>query len=289
VNPRSVSWGAQPYQLTHAIVQYVSSILGRLAVGAGEKRGVCGHEASYHCQRCMFAIGTAAPAIAADLRMPVKALPPPVVVSWTAGYVGVNAGGGYTEKEFRDSTTPFDDFGGHHGSGAVGGGQVGCDYQAGMFVFGVQGMFDGTSIKGNHFDANFSGDDFTTQIKWFGTATARLGITFLSNGLFYVKGGGAWVRDNFSIFDSQGGGGPHRGRESHAQRLGRRLRRRGPDQGRLVDVHGIQLHGIRHETDDLHGSDQAGKFRPGRPPKRATVTLGINYRFGWAGPVVAKY
>jgi outer membrane immunogenic protein len=239
----------------------------------------------------LFAIGSAAPAIAADLRMPVKALPPPMVVSWTGCYIGLNAGGGYTEKEFRDSTTPFDDFGGHHGSGAVGGGQVGCDYQAGMFVFGVQGMFDGTSIKGNHFTPNVPllGADFTTQVKWYGTATARLGITFLSNGLFYVKGGGAWVRDNFSIFDSLGTGALIA--DSNPTRSGWVV----GFGGEVLTKDGWSMFmeynymGFDTKRTTFTNPTTLASFDLDVRQNVQTVTLGINYRFGWAGPVVAKY
>jgi outer membrane immunogenic protein len=239
----------------------------------------------------LFAIGSAVPAIAADLRMPVKALPPPVVVSWTGCYIGVNAGGGYTDKEFRDSfiPAPVGDYGSHRGTGAVGGGQIGCDYQAGMFVFGVQGMFDGTSIKGNHFSDNF-GADFTTQVKWYGTATARLGITFLSNGLFYVKGGGAWVRDNFSIFDSLGTGALIA--DSNPTRSGWVV----GFGGEVLTKDGWSMFmEYNYMGFDRRRADFASFEAPPIPfpldirQNVQTVTLGINYRFGWARPVVAKY
>jgi outer membrane immunogenic protein len=236
----------------------------------------------------LFAIGSAVPAIAADLRMPVKALPPPVVVSWTGCYIGVNAGGGYTEKDFRDpfAPAPFDDVGSHHGTGAVGGGQVGCDYQAGMFVFGVQGMFDGTSIKGNHtFDFE---TDFTSQVKWFGTATARLGVTVKPNVLLYVKGGGAWVRDNFRLSDSATG---ITIAESNPTRNGW-IAGFG---GEVLTQDGwsmfMEYNYMGFDTKRTTFTDPTtlASFDLDVRQNVQTVTLGINYRFGWAGPVVAKY
>src|SRR5262245_23444909 len=91
------------------------------------------------------AIGVAAPAIAAD--MPIKAGPVALPLSWSGCYIGGNAGGGSTRKHYRDPLEPvavLADLGSHTGTGAVGGGQVGCDVQFGGWVFGVRGMVDGT-------------------------------------------------------------------------------------------------------------------------------------------------
>jgi outer membrane immunogenic protein len=238
----------------------------------------------------LFAIGSAAPAIAADLRMPVKALPPPVVVSWTGCYVGLNAGGGYTDKEFTDpfAPAPFNDLGSHRGTGAVAGGQVGCDYQAGMFVFGVQGMWDGTSIKGNHFTEIFE-DDFTTQIKWFATATARLGVTVQPNVLLYVKGGAAWVRDSFSISDPFTGvllAASDPTRNGWVVGFG----------GEVLTQDGwsmfLEYNYMGFDTKRTTFTDftnPGATFDLDVRQNVQTVMLGINYRFGWARPVVAKY
>src|SRR5947209_581470 len=88
-------------------------------------------------------IGLALPAFAAD--MPVKAplkAPPPVVLSWTGCYLGGNFGGGWADKHYTDplALPPAFDLGSHTAEGMVGGGQVGCDYQTGPWVFGAQGM-----------------------------------------------------------------------------------------------------------------------------------------------------
>jgi outer membrane immunogenic protein len=149
----------------------------------------------------LAAIGVAAPAIAAD--MPVKAgwvAPPP---SWSGCYIGGNAGGGSPNKHYRDPLEPVPvlaDLGKHTGSGAVGGGQVGCDLQFGGWVFGIQGMVDGTNIKGEHVLVG-EADVFRTTIPWLATATGRIGLTVMQSGLLYVKGGGAWVRDRERIVD----------------------------------------------------------------------------------------
>jgi outer membrane immunogenic protein len=144
----------------------------------------------------VLAIAAAAPASAADLapRMPTKA--PPLIappVAWTGCYIGANIGGGWAHKHYTDPVpVPPVDLGSHTADGVVGGGQIGCDYQAGAWVFGVQGMFDGADLQAEHLAL---GDFYATRIPWFATATARIGYTLQPNLLAYVKGGGAWVRD----------------------------------------------------------------------------------------------
>ncbi len=160
----------------------------------------------------LVAIG-AAPASAADLpaRTYTKAPPiAPVVTSWTGCYVGGNIGYGWQRNSTTDvdpsSIGLFSDVGRDTGSGIAGGGQVGCDYQfAGNWVIGIQGMFDGADVKGSHVAPfAYSGDNtesHSTKADWFGTLTARLGYAVTPDTLFYVKGGGAWVHENFTDVD----------------------------------------------------------------------------------------
>jgi len=148
-----------------------------------------------------LAFGVAAPAWAAD--MPVKAVvkAPPPVVTWTGCYIGGNIGGGWADKEYTDPlAVPPDPFnlGTHSPKGIVGGGQIGCDYQAGMVVIGVQGMFQGANLRGDHL---VGVDRFETRIPWIATATARLGLAVDPKAMIYVKGGAAWVRDKETIVD----------------------------------------------------------------------------------------
>jgi len=81
--------------------------------------------------------------------------------------------------------------------GFVGGGQLGCDYQAGLFVFGIQGMIDGADIRGSRLQPNGLVTNYL-NIPWIETLTARVGYAALPSTLLYVKGGAAWVRDNIT-------------------------------------------------------------------------------------------
>src|SRR5262249_37143145 len=94
----------------------------------------------------------------ADLARPVLKAPPPLpVFSWTGCFAGVQTGWGWARHKVDQ--TQFNTLGpgltvssassGHiDSSGAVFGGQIGCDYQfvGTSFVVGVQGTFLGTNL-----------------------------------------------------------------------------------------------------------------------------------------------
>ena len=155
---------------------------------------------------CVTAMGAALcggfsqAASAAD--MPLKAPPPPPVFSWTGCYVGANAGWGHATRTWNGiattpTTTPASV--GTRGDGFVGGGQLGCDYQTGNWVFGVEGMVDGSTINYNTSLSSFlPGAFLTDKITAFETVTARIGWAW-DRSLFYVKGGGAWAQGSGAI------------------------------------------------------------------------------------------
>src|SRR5262245_51780962 len=99
-------------------------------------------------------------ATAADLRPRAPAPyqpPPPPVFTWTGCYIGGNIGGGWASKSSTDAAGAVTgvvgaDLGSHTADGFIGGGQVGCDYQAGFWVVGVQGVFEGSDMKGSNTD-----------------------------------------------------------------------------------------------------------------------------------------
>jgi outer membrane immunogenic protein len=152
-------------------------------------------------------------ATAADLgRRPAPytpAPPPPPLYSWSSCYIGANIGGGWASKSANDVSgfvtgVVGADLGTHTASGVIGGGQIGCDYQAGIWVFGVQGMFDASGMQGSNTQPlGFAVNN--TNIPWLTTVTGRVGVTAAPTVLVYAKGGGAWVRDNFSLTALPGG------------------------------------------------------------------------------------
>jgi outer membrane immunogenic protein len=163
------------------------------------------------------------PAQAADLARrappPVYAPPPPVIAvfTWTGCYVGANGGGIWSQHTFTNTALipalPFfalpaiaggTDFGSQTVSGGLGGLQVGCNYQVANWVFGIQGDYDWAGAKG---DGNNTGAAIGfglfgvtnhVEIKSLASVTARVGYAW-GRFLGYVKGGGAWVRDEYSL------------------------------------------------------------------------------------------
>jgi outer membrane immunogenic protein len=165
---------------------------------------------------------------AADL--PLKAPPfaaPPAPSSWGGCYVGVNGGGAFagtsdyvtgTGSSNATSTNngvtvaapgttqaglPGTDFS-HSVSGGIVGGQVGCQYQWGAFVFGLEGSGDWANVNGSTTvsfvnPASFlASDGFSSRLNWLATATPRLGYAW-TNWLFYAKGGLAAGQDDVTF------------------------------------------------------------------------------------------
>ncbi len=157
-----------------------------------------------HVSRALFAalgatvgvIGFGVAASAADLltKAPIS---PAAPASWTGCYIGANVGGGWHPVSAFDPTFLVN-AGSANGSGVVGGGQVGCDYQFQSFVVGIAGMFDGSSIKGSGTDLEVAGLTSTSAIPWLAALTGRAGYLVLPSALIYAKGGGAWARDNIT-------------------------------------------------------------------------------------------
>ncbi len=86
-------------------------------------------------------------------------------------------------------------------SGFIGGGQIGCNYQTGPWVFGIEGTFAGTSIKGERTFTLVNLDPtFTTKLDSVATVTGRLGYAW-DNWLLYGKGGYAGADVKFSVSD----------------------------------------------------------------------------------------
>jgi opacity protein-like surface antigen len=140
-------------------------------------------------------ISTPISAHAADLALaPVAAARAPAW-SWSGFYAGVHLGNGWGNETWQSGTgrlnvtglNPF--VGNGSGNGAVGGGQVGWNYQAGPWVVGAEAAFgvaDINTITGCG-KGNFS---CTTHIDGLGTLTGRFGYAF-DQFLIYGKGGAA--------------------------------------------------------------------------------------------------
>lgn len=128
-----------------------------------------------------------------------KATPTATVAAhdWTGCYLGGSAGWGWTRTDWIDTPTG-QNLGSHRADGWIGGGQAGCDVQSGKFLAGFEGMWDWAGIKGSHFDPNFWGADLATRINSVATLAGRLGLAE-GDVLYYVKGGGAWIKESLEV------------------------------------------------------------------------------------------
>lgn len=151
---------------------------------------------------------------AADMptKAPVVRAPPVVMYNWTGCYIGGHVGGGWARTEWTNTanTTLFGDLSPGNGftqtkSGFIGGGQLGCNYQVNQFVFGIEGTFAGSTIKGTLNNTTFgAGDDiFENKVNSIATVTGRIGYAF-NNWLPYIKGGWAGANNKFSVSDTAG-------------------------------------------------------------------------------------
>jgi outer membrane immunogenic protein len=232
----------------------------------------------------------AGPALAADLRVkaPVyKAAPPVVGYSWTGCYIGGHVGGLWAHKEWTlQPPDPITPLGSHDANSWLGGVQAGCDYQfAGGWVIGIQGDYAWTDANGSHVDV-VDGTVDRTRIRSLSTVTGRIGYAW-DRFLGYVKGGGAWERDNYErvILGTNVLAG------SASETRG----------GWTVGVGGeyaftnfvsafVEYNYYDFGNRTLTFLDPAGGFNDNINirERKSVVRGGLNVRWGW-GPVVAKY
>ncbi len=155
--------------------------------------------------------------------------PAPPAYTWSGCYIG--GGGGYSTGRATQYTAPgavvtpvapgfrpgavpagvniTDQF---NLSGFIGTGELGCNWQWGAWVFGIEGDGSATNKEGQAFETflvPFLGAGrgawvAETQERWLVTARARLGLTnfwwFGPQTMVYVTGGGAWAKIDTSEF-----------------------------------------------------------------------------------------
>jgi outer membrane immunogenic protein len=131
---------------------------------------------------------------AADLPAPSYKAPayvaPAPSSSWTGFYVGLNAGYGWGNSSWNNTTTAATT-GDFKTSGALVGGTFGYNYQTGTWVWGLEGDIDVSSIKGT--ETTFCGvPGCETKNTWLGTARGRLGYAGWNSWLPFFTGGAAF-------------------------------------------------------------------------------------------------
>jgi opacity protein-like surface antigen len=121
--------------------------------------------------------------------MPVKAPPlPEPLYNWSGAYMGANFGGAWSSGNLNIPNNNF--YGGL--TEFIAGVQAGYNIQAGHFLFGVEGDFDGATFGHPALPAPTLG---SVSQDWIGTIAGRAGIVE-DRWLVYGKLGGGWVHNN---------------------------------------------------------------------------------------------
>ena len=245
---------------------------------------------------------TASSAFAADLAARPYTKAPPMAAaatySWTGCYVGGNIGGGsarvdQTRIGFINGIIFPADYGSSNGDvNFIGGGQVGCDYQfAGNWVVGIQGMFEFGDLRNSHVLPSFPTFFTQDRVRDVFSVTGRLGYLFAPSVLGYVKGGGAFARVDSAVLGTPGNFLSETARNDRA----------GYTVGGGVEwmfAPGWSVFGEYNyldfgRKDVAYTSAVAGSPNPGDlVSTRLTVQqaiVGVNYKFNFGGPVVARY
>ena len=227
-------------------------------------------------------IALAAPAVAAD--MPARTYSkapaytaPAVVYNWTGFYIGGHVGGAFAgDSSLQSSDVRF-----------MGGVQGGFDYQFHPnWVLGAEAQYSwlgGGTNNGVLFPAGTlvtgSGND------QLGSVTGRVGYTW-GPALLYGKGGYAWRDANNIGVSIAGVPQPFAtsGNRKDGYTVGAGLEYMfAPNWSAKAEY---QYYNFGNTTINAGPADVVGaRFRN----DDHTVKVGLNYRFGWGGPLVAKY
>ena len=151
---------------------------------------------------------SSAPTLAADMptKAPIYKAAPMAYYDWSGFYIGGHAGGGWSNPSYTNLANTST-FGGapvgstfsQTGSGFIGGGQIGYNWQAGPWVYGLEASFSGSTIKAT--STNFVDDNFENKLKSLLLVTGRIGYAF-NNWLLYGKGGYAGGNRSASVSDT---------------------------------------------------------------------------------------
>jgi outer membrane immunogenic protein len=214
-------------------------------------------------------------AVAADVLPPAPAAPPVYrpppaspAYNWSGFYIGAMGGYGWSTDN------------GNNLKGGFGGGTIGGNAQFGSFVVGAE-------LEGAWADISQSASlpgiaTATDRLQAFGSVTARAGVA-VDNLLIYGKGGFAIASNNINVTVL---GLPFSDTQTHT----------GYTVGGGLEYGFTPNWSVKGEYLFAHYGSQtyfnSGLLAPGFPSGSFdvnTVKVGINYRFGWGGPVVARY
>jgi opacity protein-like surface antigen len=136
-----------------------------------------------------LALGASIPALAADMAVKVPPLATPAApYDWSGLYVGGNFGGAWTTGNLNIPGNNF--YGGL--TDFIGGAQAGYNFQAGHFLYGVEGTFDWATFDHPTLPTPTLG---SVSQDWMATVTGRFGVVE-DQWLVYGKLGAGWVHSS---------------------------------------------------------------------------------------------
>jgi outer membrane immunogenic protein len=241
-------------------------------------------------------MAVAQPALAADIpaRMPVKApvMAAPLVYNWTGFYIGGHVGYGWSDKDWTQTFSSLGlalDRGSHEADGFLGGGQIGFNYQVGQWVFGIEGDVSWSDLSGSGNHLVFPAYSGHSSIDWLATLTGRVGYAF-DRTLLYVKGGVAFADDDHHIaFAGLGRVTNSTGDTRTGWTVGAGIEHAFWNNWSAKIEYNYMDFGSDNHTFTYFAAPAGLVERWDIDQTVHAVKFGINYRFGWGGPVVARY
>jgi outer membrane immunogenic protein len=229
---------------------------------------------------------------AADLPAQAPAMAP-VAYNWSGCYLGIEGGANWGRSQ-HTGVSPNPTFNGQPIDnafdlrGGLAGGTVGCNYQVGNWVFGIENDLSWTNKSGSAPDIppfNVRATSQTSE-RWIDTLRARVGVTW-DRLLVYGIGGGAFADTAvnicgpvFCVGDSKSRAGWAAGAGIEYavwENLSLKLEYLHADFGTTEYINpAVRIGNSNFTTRDVRLTDDI-------------VRAGLNWRFNWAGPVVARY
>ena len=231
----------------------------------------------------LVALGATVPALAADLAAgpyttaPAYAAP---IYNWTGFYIGGHVGGAFSSENNFNGLV----LGNSNDGRFLGGLQAGADYQfAPNWVAGIEGQYSWLSSNNN--GAIFpNGYVYTNNQRGLGSVTARIGYAW-GPALVYAKGGYAYS-DNRQTLALAGVPVAFAFDSGHSD---------GYTVGAGVEYMFAQNWSAKAEYQYYNFGNSRFVVPAALVPFGAfnndehTFKAGVNYRFNWGSPVVARY
>jgi outer membrane immunogenic protein len=236
----------------------------------------------------LVALSLSGPVVAADMaaRPYAKApmMAPSPIYNWTGFYIGGHIGGAFSDNNNNFGATVT---GGNNNDGRfLGGVQVGGDYQFAntSFVVGVEGQYSWLDRNNNNAFVFPGGFTYFNNQRALASVTGRVGYAW-GPALVYAKGGYAYSDSRDQVFLA---GAPVAFNFDRGHRDGYTVG--GGVEYMFTPNWSAKAEYMYYNFNRSTFITPAalapfGSFRD----DEHTFKVGLNYRFGWAGPVVARY